>query len=373
MTHRLNPASRHRRGAIMVLAAFIDDCSGGLDRFLGGLWLLAEDSDRLAALGGRVRAGGRAGSHSKAGRHTRLEQGPRDGAGVRRDNLADSSFQVATADIQIGRYDPQTIYTNLTLLNTGTFDTVRVTLRRDGATNPNVPLFFARLLGTQTATVTARATAILQKGEYMGPGVEILPFATPLDLWNSLSPGDEWTAYGDGKLKDGSGNDVPGNWGTCDIGHTNNSSSELNDQILNGLRQEDLNALQTDGRISQSDYIDSSQPLWTQGDTGLSSGLKQSVTAVHGKQKLIPIYDQLANPTGSHVDFHVVGWGVVTVVDSDLAWLYQHLRPRAKVALVQWQVAPKSSLSASQRLCRRRLHISHLGGVTDPRAGSTTP
>lgn len=264
-----------------------------------------------------------------------------------RDNLADSSFQVAPEDIQIGRYDPQTIYSSLTLLNTGTFDTVRVTLRRDGVTNPNVPLFFARLLGTQSAKVTAKATAILQKGEYLGPGVEILPFATPLDLWNSLSPGAEWSAYGDGKLKDGSGNDVPGNWGTCDIGNANNSSSELNDQILNGLRQADLNALQADGRIPQNTYIDSSQPLWTQGDTGLSSGLKQSVTSVYGKQKLIPIYDQLANPTGSHVDFHVVGWGVVTVIDSE--W-HGYTNTRVIVRKMHWfngKLRPKSSLSAS--------------------------
>jgi hypothetical protein len=263
------------------------------------------------------------------------------------DNLGDSSFQVASGDIEIGRYDPQSIYTNVALLNSGTFDTVRVTLRRDGAVNPMVPLFFARVLGLQNAEVVARATAVLQKGEYLEPGVEILPFATPLDLWNSLDPGEQWSAYGDGKLKDGSGNDVPGNWGTTDIGNTSNSSSELNDQILNGLRQSDLDALQADGRISQSSHIDSSVPLWTQGDTGLSSGLKQSVQAVHGKQKLIPIYDQLANPAGSHVDFHVVGWGVVTVINSE--W-QGFTNTRVIVKKSHWfngKLRPKGSLSAT--------------------------
>ena len=243
MTHKLNTASRHRRGAIMVLAALLMTALVGLMAFSVDYGYLLKvrtdlqrsaDASALAAVQDLIRKPDGTQDLNKARETARAYV---------RDNLADSSFQVATADIEIGRYDPQTIYTNLTLLNTGTFDTVRVTLRRDGATNPNVPLFFARLLGTQTATVTARATAILQKGEYMGPGVEILPFATPMDLWNSLSPGDEWTAYGDGKLKDGSGNDVPGNWGTCDIGDTNNSSSELNDQILNGLRQADLDAL----------------------------------------------------------------------------------------------------------------------------------
>ena len=110
------------------------------------------------------------------------------------DNLSDTSFQVANSDIQIGRYDPQSIYSGVSLLSSGTFDTVRVTLRRDGGVNAAVPLFFARLLGLQNAAVVATATAVLQKGEYMEPGVEILPFATPLDLWNSLEPGDLWSA-----------------------------------------------------------------------------------------------------------------------------------------------------------------------------------
>ena len=102
---------------------------------------------------------------------------------------------------------------------TARLDTVRVTLRRDGAVNPTVPLFFARVLGMQEAPVVAKSTAVLQKAEFLTPGAEILPFATPKPLWDSLSPGDQWSAYGDGKIKDEDGNDVPGNWGTLDIGY----------------------------------------------------------------------------------------------------------------------------------------------------------
>jgi hypothetical protein len=41
------------------------------------------------------------------------------------------------------------------------------------------------------------------------------------------------------------------------------------------------------------------------------------VLAVHGKQKLIPIYDQLGEKlVGNNAEYHVVGWGVVTVIDS---------------------------------------------------------
>jgi len=263
------------------------------------------------------------------------------------DNLNDASLQVPSADIQIGRYDPTSVYSNVTLLNTGTFDAVRVTLRRDGGVNPAVPLFFARVLGLQTANVTASATAILQKAELLEPGAEVLPFATPKSLWDSLEPGDKWSAYGDGKLTDDDGHTVPGNWGTVDIGSTSNSTTELNSQIDNGLAQSDLDALCADGRISQSKYIDTAEPAWMQGDTGLSSGLKQSVVPAHGKKKLIPIYDTMYDPGGSHVDFHVVGWGVVKVIYSEWKGETNTRVIVKKSHLFEGKLRPKGSLNAT--------------------------
>ena len=102
-------------------------------------------------------------------------------------NLEDASFQIADADIEIGRFDPATIYSSVSLLNDGTFDAVRVTLRRDGSTNPLVPLFFARALGRDSSAVTASATAVLQKAELLLEGADVLPFATPKDLWDSMA------------------------------------------------------------------------------------------------------------------------------------------------------------------------------------------
>ena len=90
----------------------------------------------------------------------------------------------------------------------------------------------------------------------------------------------------------------------------------MNDQILNGLGQDDLDSLASDGRIPDNSHIDSSQPIWLQGEPGLSSGLKHSVQAVKGKKKVIPIFDQLGGGGGNTAEFHIVGWGVVTVMDS---------------------------------------------------------
>lgn len=224
-------------------------------------------------------------------------------------------FVVLDSDIEIGRYDPSSVYDNFTLLDWGTFDTVRVTLRFDQQANSPVSLFFARLLGINESAVHATSTAILQKGSRLTPGVGVLPFTIPKAEWDNTQPGEVWSIYGDGRLEDNIGNTIPGNWGTLDIGANLNSTSDMRNQILNGLRQFDLDALYTQGRIPSSEYIDSRVPLNMTGDPGISSGLKLAVTAIEGQQRLIPIYDSAVGD-GSHVEFHVVGWAVCEVIDS---------------------------------------------------------
>jgi len=229
-------------------------------------------------------------------------------------------FSVLDADIKIGRYDPKTVYTNFTILDDGILDTVRVTLRRDTQANSPVSLFFARVIGINTANVSATATAVLQKASIIPPGSDVLPFSIPKAEWVAASPGSIWSVYGDNKMKDNNGNVIPGNWGTIDIGNSNNSTSDLSDQILNGLRQTDLDTLYSEGRIPQDTYIDSRQPWYGNGDPGLSVGMKSAVKAVEGKTKLIPIYDWISPfppPSGNNVEIHVVGWAVAEVVGSD--------------------------------------------------------
>lgn len=229
----------------------------------------------------------------------------------------DSSFQILASDVEIGRYDPDTIYSNLTLLGSGTFDTVRLTVRRDDTVNTPVSLFFSRFLGIDSAPVTATAAAVLQKASSVDPGADVLPFALPIEVWEAHNTGDVWSLYGDGKLKDSTGGDIPGNWGTLDIGSTSNSSSDINNQILDGLKQADLDALYADGRIPSATHVGGNSPTWMNGDTGLSTGIKQSVQQIHGETRLVPIYDALGGPlVGANVEFRIVRWGVVEVVDS---------------------------------------------------------
>ncbi len=225
------------------------------------------------------------------------------------------NFTVLDADIEIGRYDPETIYSELTILNTGVFDTVRVTLRRDDSANSPVTLFFAGIFGILDSDVTATAAAVLQKASIMEPGAGVLPFTVPQNEWHASDPGATWSIYGDGKLQDGNGNNVPGNWGTCDIGIESNSTADLSNQILDGLRQTDLDALYGAGRIPQNTYIDGSQSCYMNGETGLSAGMKAAVQAVYGQRRLIPLIDSFSNQ-GGNLEYHVVGWAVCKVGDS---------------------------------------------------------
>ncbi len=261
-----------------------------------------------------------------------------------RSNMGDS-FQIRPEDVVIGRYDPDTIYDSVDIVNDGIFDTVRVTLRRNDVANRSVALYFARLFDRDQSDVSATATAVLQRGRFLPPGSGVLPFAVPNDLWAQLKYGDDFNIYGDGQIQDATGQSIPGNWGTVDIGPTNNSTNALGYQIVNGLTQNDLDSLHGQGAIPDPSHIDSQHvPLTLNADPGFSAGIKDDVRQVHGQTRVVPIYDASklgssgsgggstgngkgkgkgkknsgtsSGGGGNNLNYEIVGWGVVRVVDS---------------------------------------------------------
>lgn len=263
-------------------------------------------------------------------------------------NMTDvDGFNVADADIEIGRFNPDTIYDSVTLLQDGTLDTIRVTLRRDGDTNPAVPLFFANVFGMDTSDVVVTATAVLQKARYIPPGSDVLPFSIPQDEWNSMAQDEIWNIYGDGRLEDSNGHLIPGNWGTVDIGNENNSTADLSDQIVNGLRQHDLDALHGDGRIPTNEYIDGDLDFDVQADTGLSGGMKHAVRQIHGQIRLIPIYNGVSG-NGNNTEFSVVDWAVCQVVDSNFKGAKNTYVRVKKAFLYDGDLRPQPDLSVSE-------------------------
>lgn len=231
-------------------------------------------------------------------------------------NITDvSNFTVLDSDITIGRFEPETVYTDFTILDTGVFDTVRVTLRRDSSANSPITLMFGSIFGILDSDVSASATAVLQKATVIRPGAGVLPFSIPMAEWNATPPGDVWSIYGDGRMLDGSGSQIPGNWGTLDLGTTSNSTADINSQVRDGLVQSHLDGLYNAGRIPSAESIDSRQPFYANGDTGLSGGMKQSLIDTIGETKLIPIFDWTNNSGGGGLEFHVAGWAVAVLHD----------------------------------------------------------
>jgi hypothetical protein len=231
-------------------------------------------------------------------------------------NLTDvGDFTVLDSDIEIGRYNPATIYTDLEILDSGIFDTVRVTLRRDSTANSSVSLFFAGIFGIIESDVSATSAAVLQKASILEPGAGVLPFSIPEAEWDATASGETWSVYGDGRMRDDSGSLIPGNWGTLNLGTSANSTATLNDQVLNGLQQVHLDGLYSEGRIPRRTHLDSTEAFNANGDQGLSGGMKLSIQSIHGETRLIPIYDTVS-AHGSVLEFHVTGWAVCEVVDS---------------------------------------------------------
>ena len=228
------------------------------------------------------------------------------------------SFQVLDSDIEIGKYDPETIYENVKIHDQLPYDTIRVTLRRDGSTNGPVSLFFAPAMGIFSADLAVTATAVLRRSNQITPGADILPFAIHIKHWDSLIKNDSTILYGNGKIVSESGIEIPGNWGTVDIGLTNNSTADIIDQILNGLRQVDIDALYETNRIFSQDRITSGERIWLSADTGLSIGLKSAIISTHGKSKIIPIYDMLNEPSvGENLQYRIIAWGAIKVLNSE--------------------------------------------------------
>lgn len=215
-------------------------------------------------------------------------------------NIPDiSDFNVLESDITIGRFDPDSVHTGIILLQDGILDTVRVTLRRDNSANSPLPLLFGGIFGMIDCEIRATSTAVLQKACLLKPGAGVLPFAIPKSEWDSMNPGDIWSIYGNGQIENSVGNAIPGNWGTVDIGASSNSTADLNDQILNGLNQESLDALYAENRIPQQTHIDSSEPLMVNADPGFSAGIKSSLEEVQGQSRLIPIYETTSEGGGT--------------------------------------------------------------------------
>jgi hypothetical protein len=208
---------------------------------------------------------------------------------------------------------------------------VQVRVQRTDAQNGQVPLFFARVLGVDQSALDAQATAAYIssfsgfRAPADGSNLNILPFALDEDTWNELTTAgtDSWcynaesktvTAGADGVKEVNlfpQGTGSPGNRGTVDIGSSNNSTADIARQIVHGISAADLAYL--GGAIQ----FDSSGVLHLNGDTGISAGVKDELTSIIGKPRLIPIFRSVVGP-GNNADYTIVKFVGIRVLDVKL-------------------------------------------------------
>ena len=378
------PQKKHnqqqRRGAILVLAVFtvpiiLAFCAFAIDigyiAVVDGELQNAADSAALAAAGKLLEDRGLAFNDnpdatldldffSDARDEALLFAGRHEAGGVTL-SLDRNASNGSSGDLVFGRMDDD----DPSVLNFDdptTYNTVRVTLRRDDTLNGQLALYFGRVLGLNQVSLSATAQASFHdqiqklKPAETGGHSTLAPFAIDRRIWDALIEGQ--TAYrngtpladivadlqaefgadqrfsdafgynddtdvlsnlADGILemmmfpdRQGGGNNsgiTPGNFGTVDIGRSSNATSDLVRQILDGPSSSDFDAV--------GGELDFSQPFILDGEVGISVGIENSIETILGETRTILLYDNVSG-TGDTAGFTIVGFVGVRFMEVQL-------------------------------------------------------
>lgn len=250
-----------------------------------------------------------------------------------------NSSNALNGDIVVGYlHNPNDLTEQLSFANPSDFNTVQVRVRKDNVRNGPVQLWFARIFGINTTNMEATAAATFKDGvtgfkvtEETG-NCQLLPFALQVDVWKALLAGTKTTGDGfsynttsktvtsgaDGinelNLYPGGGTGSaklePGNFGTVDIGPSNNSTADIARQIRYGVSAEDLAALGGQLKLTNGS-------LQLNGDTGLSAGVKDDLAAIIGQPRIIPLFSQTSG-NGNNAYYTIVGFAGIRILDVKL-------------------------------------------------------
>lgn len=227
------------------------------------------------------------------------------------------------------------------------YNMVEVTLRRDqeiGAPDGPLPLFFAPVIGHRNASLSVKATAALLPGIGMriqsgsGMTAEFLPFTLDEETWNMLVAGTPPPVGDVRTYQDKFGYDYetktvthsadgiyevnlfpegnpsqtdypPGNRGTVDLGGGNNSTNEIERQILYGCNEQDL--VPFGGELIAT----KTEPLYINGDTGVSAGYKDELESIKGGTvRLIPIFESVSQ-NGDNAMYKIIKFAPARVME----------------------------------------------------------
>lgn len=247
-------------------------------------------------------------------------------------DLTSNSDNAVDGDFVVGHLPRPSDQSSVFNTTTFPYNAVSVTARRSREQNGSLRLFFAPILGRELIDLSAKAVAVYQ-GQVSGftvtghnPNVtnsKLLPFALDINVWNEVSTGigpDAWTydpasqaisEGGDGireaKLY-GTKNGTAGNFGTINIGTTNNAVSNIVRQIVNGPNQSDFEAL--GGKLQLG--ADGTTTL--SGDPGLSAGFRPALEAIRGEPRIVALYSDISG-NGNKAQYLIVGFAGIVITE----------------------------------------------------------
>jgi Flp pilus assembly protein TadG len=242
--------------------------------------------------------------------------------------LSANSTNSSGGQIVVGYLDPTNPYSALdsSSAKTKLFNSVQVTMTRDATHGGLVPTLFSQLMGFRGANVSVTSTATAQTYSINGfkavgsLNANLLPIVLDKTTWQTMMAGqstDQYTYNASNNTVTGGADGVtesrlypvsngsPGNWGTIEVGVTNNSTSTLSSQILNGITPAQLATFP--GSTIQLNTSLSPPSITFAGNPGISAGIKSALTSIIGKPVAIPIYDQ-SGGNGSNAWYRVIAF-----------------------------------------------------------------
>jgi Flp pilus assembly protein TadG len=248
--------------------------------------------------------------------------------------VQNTSNSAGHGDILVGYLDPTNPSSTLdtTSATEAKWNSVQVTAKRTSDHVGLVPTYFAKLMGFGGTVVSVQSTATAWpysiKG-FQGDGVNnahLLPIVLDVTTYNDMIAGttqDQYTwnpttqtvsSGADGVTESvlypvGSGS--PGNWGTINVGVSNNSTSILAAQIEYGITPSQL-ATFPNSTISL-DYSLSPPSITFSGNPGISAGIESALEAIIGQPVTIPIYD-INGGNGNNAWYRVIEFAPVRIL-----------------------------------------------------------
>lgn len=323
---------QHRRGNIVVMSAAFLVGTMGLAAFCVDVGYIAVTRSQLqvATDGGALAAAAQLGPGLGPGTNPTQATVAANGrtaavavAGANRAGDRESVYVNSASQVEFGKRS-WNAGSGSWVQSWGTqpYNMVRVTSSRGAGSGDDVlPLFFARAINHDHATLSVSSTAALLPGAGFkidaasSATADILPIAYDLPSWNALmaGTGSDNYSYSNGVVTANAGDGIKeidlypygnqsltsGNRGTVDIGSSNNSTADLSRQIRYGVNANDLSYF--GGKIE----IPANGTLSLNGDTGISAGIKDDLAAIIGKPRAIPIFTSVAGP-GNNAQFQIV-------------------------------------------------------------------